>query len=899
VKDSISDRLDPAEDSLLPARVPWHVQAPVAILELLGVDPRSGLDPEEARKRLTAFGHNRIRDIGRPNPFRIIANQFRDFTIWVLIASAFIAGFLGEPQDIAAILAIVLLNGALGFAQEFRAEKAIAALKSLAIPHAAVRRGGSRTDVPTSELVPGDIVWIEAGNRVPADLRLLELTKLEIDESPLTGESRPVGKVSETLDEPELFLGDRRNMAFTGTLVTNGHGLGVVVATGMETELGRIASLLHVRVDRRTPLESHLDRFGREISLGVLGLCAILFFVGIARHEKPIPMFLTALSLAVAAIPEALPVVVKITLSLGARKMARNNVLVRALSAVETLGSVTTICTDKTGTLTQNRMNAGLIIPFDGEGVRKSQVIMAHLFEAMALNNDVSVERNGTLKGDPTEIALLVAAGKSGFPKDRTEANMPRIAEIPFSTDRNRMSTIHERPEGRILFSKGAPERILEVCNDPKLESSKDTRDAILGEVRRMASDGLRVLAFAYTDTPETIRRILDSGKEENLTFLGLVGLEDPPRPEAADAVRTCREAGIRVVMITGDHPETAGSIARRLGILDGSENDILLTGKELERLSMDEYETCVQDIRVYARVSPEEKLKIVTALKNRGECVAMTGDGINDAPALQRSDIGIAMGLSGTDVAREASHMILLDDNFASIVSAVKEGRRIYDNIRKFVRYVLTGNAGEIGTILLAPVLGLPMPLLPIQILWVNLVTDGLPGIALAVEPEERDTLLRPPRPREEGIVSMGMVAHISAMGLLIASLTLLSQYWALRTGSPHWQSMTFTVLTLSQMFHILSIRIERETTLGRNFFTNRVLIGSVGLTILLQTAILYSPVLNRVFRTHPLTGTELVASIILSSLLFPAVEIEKWIRRKVRARYVFGGRDDSKTTT
>lgn len=877
-------RNDPGNNENKIPNIPWHIQSSQMILDLLDVNPHSGLDPKEARKRLSAAGPNRIKELQRRSPFGILLDQFRDFTVWVLIVASFIAGFAGEPQDTVIILAIVVLDASLGFFQEFRAEKAVAALKAIAIPHATVRRGGDRMLVPSPDLVPGDIVLVEAGNRVPADLRLLEVARLRIDESALTGESRPVDKTVEPLEEPELFLGDRMNMAYSGTLVTNGHATGVVVSTGMETELGRIASLLHTSVESRTPLEIRLACFGRQLSVGILSLCAIVFFLGIVRHEKPVPMLLIALSLAIAAIPEALPAVIKITLSLGARKMVRKNVLVRRLSAVETLGSVTIICTDKTGTLTENRMHLENIVLAEeaGHGRREgSGETRRLLLEAMALNNDADVNRQGTFQGDPTEVALLVAAEEAGYPKDATEKKIPRYAEIPFSSERSLMSTVHERDGGRVLFSKGAPERILDVCNDRHAKGPSPNRELLLSRVRQMATDGLRVLAFAYSDTPETVQTILSSGQEQDLTFLGLVGLRDPPRPEAAEAVKLCQSAGIRVVMITGDHPETARAIAKMLGILS-QKDDAVLTGKELEGLTMEDYEPRVREIRVYARVSPEQKVKIVTALKDRGEFVAMTGDGINDAPSLHRADIGVAMGLSGTDVAREAAHMILLDDNFASIVSAVREGRRIYDNIRKFVKYVLTGNAGEIWTLFLAPILGLPMPLLPIHILWVNLVTDGLPGLALSAEPEERDVMLHPPRPRNEGLFSHHFGFHILVMGVLIGGVTLLAQFWALRTGSSRWQSMAFTVLTLSQMAHILAIRIERDTVFGRGFFSNRYLIGAVVLTGIMQMGILYIPALNRIFRVQPLTETELSVCLGLSAFVFLAVEAEKWILRR-----------------
>jgi Ca2+-transporting ATPase len=879
--DGEGERSAPEENAGESSSTPWHVQPSEIILDLFGVDPRSGLDLTEAAKRLSSFGANRIRETEKQSPFQILVNQFRDFTVWILIGAAAIAGFIGEFRDIVIILAIVFLNGTLGFVQEFWAEKAITALKSLSVPHSTVIRGGIRMDVHSRDLVPGDIVLVEAGNKIPADLRLIETARFSVDESALTGESHTVEKTVNPLKEPDLFLGDRSNMAYSGTLVTNGRATGVVVSTGMDTELGRIAQLLCVSNDTRTPLELRLTRFGKQISLGILVLCAIFFFIGIYRHEKPVPMLLTALSLAVAAIPEALPAVIKITLALGARKMVRKHVLVRRLSAVETLGSVTTICTDKTGTLTQNKMRVESLVPA-GEASRGDPgEIRTLLLESMALNNDAVESCGGSFRGDPTEVALLVAAQEAGFPKDILETKNPRLYEIPFSSDRALMSTIHDRSGKLFLFSKGAPERILDACfqGGPGQEAAS-AQDKVLLRVRRMAEDGFRVLAFAYSDEPDTIRTVLSSEREQGLKLLGLVALDDPPRSEAAAAVRLCRSAGIRVVMITGDHPETARAIANRLGILQPGE-DALITGRELERLGMKEYETRVRNIRVYARVSPEQKVKIVTALKDQGEFVSMTGDGVNDAPALHRADIGVSMGLSGTEVAREAADMILLDDNFASIVSAVREGRRIYDNIKKFVKYVLTGNAGELLALFVPPMLGFPLPLLPIHILWVNLVTDGLPGIALAGEPEEKDVMLHPPRPRAEGLFTHVIVLHILIVGILIGGVTIFSQSWSLRSGSTHGQSLAFTVLTLSQMAHILAIRTERETVFGRQFFENRFLIGTVVLTGLFQLAILYVPALNQIFRTQPLTGTELAVSFFLSFLVFVAVEAEKAILR------------------
>ncbi|MEC4682660.1 MAG: cation-translocating P-type ATPase [Nitrospirota bacterium] len=858
---------------------PWHLHPPQKVLELLSVEPDLGLPTEEAKSRLKIFGPNRIRESPSRSPFLMFLDQFRDITVGVLFAAALIAGWTGEPQDIIAILAIILINAIIGFVQEMRAERSMSALRSLAVPRALVRRDGTFRTVPSVDIVPGDIVRIEAGNRVPADLRLIDVTRLKVDESALTGESVTVDKSSRVLSDSGLFLGDRFNMAYSGTLITNGHATGVAVATGMETEFGRIAALLQNAEEIQSPLEKRLSRFGKRLAMGIVVLCIVFFFAGIARNEKPLPMLLVAVSLAVAAIPEALPAVIRVTLSLGAREMVRKNVLVRRLSSVESLGSVTTICSDKTGTLTQNRMTAGrYFIAEDSEEARSL------FFQASCLNNDAFRTPEGVIRGDPTEVALLLLAEEKGFQRESTEAVWPRRDELPFSAERGMMTTVHERDGVPLLFTKGAPERILDVCAFLSQDGPEPVRDRLERQASQMAEEGLRVLAFAYSRDSGTIASVLSSSRENSLTFLGFAGLSDPIRPEALTAVAACRSAGIRVVMLTGDHPATARAVASQLGILDASEES--LTGQELEGLRQEEYEKKVRDIRVYSRLNPSQKVKIVKAFQNLNEVVAMTGDGINDAPALRSADIGIAMGLTGTDVAREAAHMVLLDDNFASIVLAVREGRRIFDNIRKFIKYVLTGNSGEIWTLLLAPFFGLPLPLLPIQILWVNLVTDGLPGIALAVEPEENNLMKRPPCPMNEEILSGGLGWHILFVGFLIGGVTLLAQFLALRTGSTHWRTMTFTVLTFAQMAQLLGIRVEGRSVIGRTFFTNPWLVGAVAITVVLQMAVLYMPSLNRLFETQPLTARELSVSVGLSLIVFAAVEIGKWVSRTQSSR-------------
>ena len=856
----------------------WHVRSADEVCRELSVVPADGLSVDEVARRRARFGPNRLDEGRRRGPLRMLLDQFADFMVLVLLASAVLAGILGEPQDSLAIAVILTLNAVLGFAQEYRAERAVRALQALGAPQARVWRDGGVAVVPGEDIVPGDVVLLDAGSAVPADVRIVDAAQLRIDESALTGESQPVEKRIDALAGGDLALGDRTNLAFKGTLVTYGRGRGVVVATGMETELGRVAALLDEADDGRTPLQRRLADFGRRLALAVLALCAVLFVVGVLRGEEPVLMFLTAVSLAVAAIPEALPAVVTVALALGARKMVRANALIRRLPAVETLGSVTCVCSDKTGTLTENRMRVEAF-HVDGRdtgtppGPGQRSVAWNLLLAALALSNDAEPRGDGA-EGDPTEVALLLAALRAEIDKRELAARMPRLAEVAFSSERARMTTIHSDPDGGLVaFTKGAPEHVLPSCRDVDLPAMLDAADD-------MARRGLRVLAFAS----RRLERMPEEGQlediETGMTLLGLVGLIDPPRAEAAEAVALCRTAGIRVVMITGDHPATARAIATRLGIVD--DGGRVVSGAELARLDRDAFAAEVESIRVYARVAPEQKIQIVEALQKHGELVAMTGDGVNDAPALRQAEIGVAMGKGGTDVAREAAHMVLLDDNFASIVGAVREGRRIYDNIRKFIKFAFASNTGEIWTLFLAPLVGLPIPLLPIHILWVNLVTDGLPGLALTLEPAEREIMQRPPRPPRESIFAHGLWQHAVWVGLLLGGVTLSTQAWALRTGLEHWQTMTFTVLTLSQMGHVLAVRSEHDSLLTQGLLSNRPLLGAVVLTILLQCAVIYLPVSWSIFKTQPLTGGELALCFAVASIVFVAVEIEKWMVRR-----------------
>jgi Ca2+-transporting ATPase len=863
----------------------WHRLAPEHVAAHLETAIDTGLAAHEAQRRLATHGANELLEGERRSPWLMLAGQFTDFMILVLLAAAVVAGLVGEPEDSIAIVVIVVLNAVIGFVQEYRAEQTMAALRRLGAPHARVLRGGQVADIAARDLVPGDLVLLEAGNIVPADLRLVETARLKVQEAALTGESVPVDKQVRPVDSDGAALGDRTNMAYKGTVVTYGRGRGIVAATGMATELGRIATLIQSAKEGQTPLQRRLAHFGKRLALAALGICTIVFVAGMLRGEPVVLMFLTAVSLAVAAIPEALPAVVTVALAMGAGKMARRNALVRRLPAVESLGSVTTICSDKTGTLTQNRMCVAQVWPeapaVDGAGAHPAQAARPQLMQAIALCNDAAPDAAGELQGDPTETALYVAAREAGFDKALLVAAMPRVMELPFDSDRKRMTTVHRAGADHLALTKGAPESVVPRCGRMAVDGTEVGLDGatVLAEAEIMASAGLRVLAVASRRWEGLPAGDDVDEVERDLTLLGLVGLIDPPRPEATAAVAECVSAGIRPVMITGDHPVTARAIATDLGILGPDE--AVIDGVELAGLSPGALRERAGRTAVYARVNPEQKIRIVEALQARGEIVAMTGDGVNDAPALNRADVGVSMGRSGTDVAREASHLVLLDDNFATIVTAVREGRRIYDNIRKFIRYAMTGNLGEIGTIFLAPFLGLPIPLLPIHILWVNLVTDGLPGLALAVEPEERGLMKRRPRPPQESVFAHGMWQHIVWVGLLLAGVCVATQAWAHASGVSHWQTMVFTVLALSQLGHVLAIRSERDSLFTQGIFSNRPLALAVVFTVGLQLAVIYVPWLNGIFHTQPLAAGELVLCFALSSAVFVAVEIEKALIR------------------
>ncbi|WP_342132954.1 cation-translocating P-type ATPase [Hydrogenophaga sp. OTU3427] len=878
-----------------PAHTPWHQHEAGAAAQAHGVDPASGLASAEAQARAAQHGPNELAAQAQRGPLALLLEQFKDFMVLVLLAAAVISGLIGDLTDTLVILVIVLLNAVIGFVQSWRADRALAALRQLAAAQATVLRDGQVHTLPATQLVPGDIVLLEAGNQVPADLRLLDIAQLQVDESALTGESVSVAKHSAPLAEGDgQALGDRLNMAFKGTTATHGRARGLVVATGMVTELGRVAQLLD-QDERSTPLQRRLAAFGQRLALAVLAICAVIFGVGVLRGESPLLMALTAISLAVAAIPEALPAVVTVLLALGARRMVSVHALVRRLPSVETLGSVTTICSDKTGTLTQNRMSAERLLALDATWLPGDALPGEEHREALRaalLCNDARPGADGSgWLGDPTETALVLAAHAAGLDKAALDRQQPRVQEQPFDSVRKRMTTFHPAAAGQgtgfVAYTKGAPESVLPRCGTQWRPDGPQPLDRArwLGQAQAMAEQGLRVLALARREHPRLPDTNSLDAVESELALLGLIALIDPPRPEARAAVADCITAGITPVMITGDHPATARAIAQRLGIV-GPDNGEVLTGADLATLDDLTLRERVGRVRIYARVDPAQKIRIVEALQARGGFVAMTGDGVNDAPALKRADIGVAMGKGGTDVAREAASLVLLDDNFATIVAAVREGRRIYDNIRKFVRYAMTGNSGEVWTIFLAPLLMLPIPLLPIHILWVNLVTDGLPGLALAAEPAERGVMQRPPRAPDESLFAHGMWQHILGVGLLIGALCLAVQAWALHTGHAHWQTMVFTVLTLSQMAHVLAIRSETESLWRQGLLSNRPLLGAVLLTFALQMSTLYVPWLNPIFKTEPLDLPELLICLGAAAVVGVVVEIEKAWRRQRRGQ-------------
>ncbi|MDJ0925522.1 MAG: cation-translocating P-type ATPase [Acidimicrobiia bacterium] len=885
---------------------PFHTREVPAIVDELDVDPRAGLATVEASRRLEQVGRNELVETGGTPPWQIFFNQFTDTMVIVLVVAAAIAAAIGDVKDAIVILVIVILNAVLGFVQEYRAERAIQALKLLAVPSVRVRRdGGMVADVPAVDIVPGDVVLLEAGSAVPADARLFEATSLQVAEAALTGEAYAVDKTTGALSDENLNVGDRRNMVYMGTSVTHGKGAAVVVATGMGTELGHIATLIQAIDRSATPLQRRMAQLGKGLAIAALGIVAVVFVLGLVRGEELREMFLTAIALAVAAVPEGLPAVVTIALSLGAQRMLKREVLIRKLPAVETLGSVTVICSDKTGTITQNRMVATELATQSGvenlvdvevaEADREKPTWLA--LAGVALCND-SVLGQGPVDhvGDPTELALAVAAQDAGLAKAALDEQWPRIAEAPFTSERKRMTTVHEVPDQMqpvvgsrwVAMTKGAPDGLLDLAESIWLESGPTNLTAELRAATEqtnadLADAGRRVLGVALRplDRPPADEEV--EALEDGLTLLGVITMVDPPRPEVPDAVRACRRAGIRPIMITGDHPLTARRIAADVGIGDGGR---VITGAELNEMDDAQLAEAVPEVSVFARVSPEHKLRIVSELQDQGQVVAMTGDGVNDAPALRKADIGVAMGITGTDVSKEAGGMVLLDDNFATIVKAVREGRTIYDNIRKFIKYTMTSNSGEIYTMLLAPLFALPLPLTAIQILWINLVTDGLPGLALSFEPSEKNVMDREPYAPNENIFGRGMARHILWVGLVMGLVSLLSGVFFYNADNIAWQTMIFTVLTLSQMGQAMSVRSDHESLFTLGLRSNKPLLGAVLVTLALQLMVIYWGPLQRVFNTKPLTAGELGFALAAATIVFWVVELEKLIRRR-RARH------------
>ena len=845
----------------------WHLLDVGEMRQALGVGEQ-GLSEANAADLLREHGPNELEGKRKRTVLGLFLAQFKDLMILVLLAAAVIAGAVGDLTDTLIILAIVGVNAVIGMVQEFRAEKALEALRRMAAPQATVRRGGVQRTVPARELVPGDVVLLEAGQVVPADLRFTACHGLRMQEAALTGESLDTAKQAGELEGEGLPLGDRSNMGFKGTVVAKGRGEGIVVATGMRTEMGRIAKLLD-QGTTPTPLQKRMAAFGKVVAIAVLAICGVLFTVGWLRGGDPMTLLLTSISLAVAAIPEALPALMSVSLALSAARMVKQQALVRRLAAVETLGSVTVICTDKTGTLTRNRMRVEELVVLD-------EAQRPRLLQAMTLSNDVLPGPDGPV-GEGTELALFEHAEASGVPKAEVERQLPRVAEVPFDAVRKCMSTIHRLPDGRhLLFIKGALESLWERVHSPNPRWRT--------EADRLAAEGLRVMALGWRELSPGPLPDDPHPLERDITLLGLAGIQDPPREEVPQAIADCHGAGIRTVMITGDHPVTARTIARRIGLLSPAEAEdprSVITGAELAKLDAQALSERVDHLRVIARVSPEQKLDIVAALQEHGHFVAMTGDGVNDAPALKRADIGVAMGITGTDVSREAADMVLLDDNFATLARAVREGRRVFDNIRKFIKYTLTSNAGEIWAIALAPLIGLPIPLLPVHILWINLVTDGLPGLFLSQEPAERDVMERKPRHPKESIFAQGLGMHILWVGLLMGAVTLAAQAWAIGTGHAHWQTIAFNVLCLSQMGHVWAIRTERSF-FRTNFLSNPALLGAVALTFGLQAMVTFVPVFQEIFHTQALTWQEFLVVTALSSVVFIGVEVEKLFSKR-----------------
>lgn len=920
----------------------WHALDVEEVSELLSTSRETGLSEAEAEKRLARFGANKLDEAEATSFWTMLWQQFNNFVIYLLFAAALISAYLGEWIEAGAILAIVILNAGFGIIQERRAEQALAALRQLASPDAQVLRGGHRVVVPSHQVVPGDIVFIEAGNFVPADIRLLEAVNLRVEEAALTGESVPVQKNAASLDQEDVPLGDRKNTAFSGTMTSYGRGRGIVVNTGMKTQIGQIASMLQAVQEEPTPLQVRLDELGRYLGWAALVISALVFAVGWLRGQEPLEMFLVAVSLAIAAVPEGLPAVVTISLALGMREMIARNALIRRLSSVETLGSASVIGSDKTGTLTQNEMTVTRIwvdghrVDISGSGyVPKGEFLIDGKDASFdnypaaltalwvgALNNDAELEHSGESEdsdtyrvvGDPTEGAMLVAAAKADKEYLKLKEDYPREQEIPFDSTRKRMTTVHEvldphdedlspfhdndeKQKWHAVAVKGAPDVVLDLCkqyqqiDDSQAELTDAMRQQILEANDAMAKDALRVIAMAYKLSPDLPEDMRPEAVEKDLIFVGLLGMIDPPRPEVKDALQRAKSAGIRTVMITGDYAQTARAIAQQIGLIEDEEARVL-TGTELNSIKDDELEAEMQRTSVFARVSPEHKVRIVRALRANGAIVAMTGDGVNDAPALKQADIGVAMGITGTDVAKETADMVLTDDNYSSIVSAVEQGRVIYSNIRKFVFYLLSCNMAEISTIFLATLAGLPSPLNAIQLLWLNLITDGAPALALGTEKGDPDVMEQQPRPPEEPIINRQMRSGILVQTIAITAATLSAYLIGLNmfpaeAGMENItaKTMAFTTLSFSELVRAFTARSERYSIWKVGIFSNRNMNLAVLLSFFLALAVIYIPGLNTVFDTVPLTLQQW--QIMTPLLLIPSIaaELSKAVLRRQQA--------------
>jgi Ca2+-transporting ATPase len=879
----------------------WHTWSVEEAFSHLNA-PSAGLTAAEAVRRFSEYGPNELQAGHVISPWTILLEQFKNVLIVILLIATVVSAFLGHEIEAVAIACIVLFAVFLGFIQEHRAERAIEALRQMAAPTATALRDGQEVELSARELVPGDVVLLHTGDRIPADVRLVEAVNMQVDEAALTGESVPVEKAATVLDNPALALGDRRNMAYAGTIVSYGRGQAVVVGTGMDTEFGKIAKMLQTVETGKTPLQENLNKVGNTLAKGTFVIVAVIVALGLFRGQPFIEMLIFGIALAVAAVPEALPAVVTISLAIGVQRMAKRHALMRRLPTVETLGSTSIICSDKTGTLTKDEMTArrifvaGRFFDVSGSGYEPHGQFLSdgrpmepppplkRLLQAALLASDAHIVQNEAdgrwhVKGDPTEGALVVAASKAGLNKSELESKFPRIHEIPFTSETKRMTTLHKAPDGVRAFSKGAPEIILETCTRQSTTGGEAGLDAagrreILEAAQVMAGEALRVLAVAEkaNATPENA--------EQQMTFLGLVGMIDPPRPEAKAAIAMCEHAGIKPIMITGDHPVTAMAVARELGLLKSGR---VVTGAELEAMDEAEFERAVGQIEVYARVSPIHKLRVVTALQKQGHIVAMTGDGVNDAPALKKADIGIAMGITGTDVSKEAAAMTLTDDNFASIVAAVEEGRGIFGNIKKYLMYLLSSNIGEIGLMAGATLMGLPLPLSAVQILYVNLATDGLPALALAVDPPEKDLMRRKPRNPRTGIFTRPVVTLMSIGGIWSTFVNLGLFIWARNSGRSDAEAMTMTFvsLVLIQFFKAYNFRSDRHSVLHRPF-ANKWLNLAILWQLLQLGLIVYLPFLHRPFGTYSLPWIDWAIIIGLAFTVSPMLELAKWMERK-----------------